>query len=631
MTNSSLNIEHLPLIDVPVGALVEDDFNVRKSAPSDAGIQALAASIKAKGLLQNMVVRKKPRKKFGVVAGSRRTKALQLLVDQGDLEKTATVSCRLAPDAMAKEISLAENTQREDMHVADEIAAWWALAQDGMPIKEIAGRHGVSEAIVKKRLALGSLSPVLIDALRANEIDLNIAMAFTLTSDHKEQETVYTALKERWGEVHAHHVRKAITKSEIAGTSQLARFVGAEAYLEAGGSVREDLFENVTYFQDWELVQKLAKEKIEAEEERLLDTGWLWIKFEERFQSWDAGRNMRRVYPQPKPLSDEDAAKVADLEKQLQAFAEKDEEESDEALKLAEDIALIEGEHVYRESDILIAGGWFTIDLKGAFEYHLGFIRKGDDPRLKKLAKSGKDAPVRSPYGKSLNDDLAHVYWTIMRRELMSNPIVAADLLQFEMIRAYHQRSYVFEISAKSPDGRRVYSEAGAMGELVGEDIFEAAIADVPLSWIETEDTAKAFDAYRKLSAGDKTKLLAFVAAHSLDAILPRENGETAGFDRAAILMKTNVRAHWRPGEAFFGRIRKGDLLEIGASVINPAWAEARQKEKKAEIVTALAAVFDGSAPSLTAAVKKRAASWLPEPLQVQAKGKAGTSSPKSS
>ena len=116
----------------------------------------------------------------------------------------------------------------------------------------------------------------------------------------------------------------------------------------------------------------------------------------------------------------------------------------------------------------------------------------------------------------------------------------------------------------------------------------------------------------------------------STDNTLPRDMAETAAFDRAAVLMKTDIRAHWRPSEAFFGRLRKGDLLKIGQTIVSPAWADARQSEKKGNIVAALAAVFDGSAASLTPAAKKRAANWLPEPMQIKAKGKVGTSSPKS-
>ena len=618
-------VELLPIVDVPITALIDDDMNVRKADPSEAGIEALAASIKAKGLLQNMVVRKMPKKKYGVVAGSRRTRALRLLVERGDLEKAATVSCRLATDDLAKEISLAENTQREDMHVADEITAWSALAMDGMAVNEIAGRHGVSEAVVKKRLALGGLSSVLIEALRSNEIGLNIAMAFTLADSHDEQEAVYTALKERFGDFGAHQVRNAITKSEVASTKKIALFVGLDAYTEAGGSVRTDLFEDVTYFQDWELLQTLATAKIEAEEARLLEEGWLWVTFEESFYHWDVGQNMRRVYPQTNPLSEEDQAKVDELNTQLEALADEGEDDSEAGQKLEEEIALIEGPASYSDTDRLIGGGWFTVGSSGEFEHHLGFVRKADDPRHKKLIKDAKSNTGKSAYAKTLRDDLAHVYWNILRVELMSNPAMAADLLQFEMIRSYHGFTDVFEITAKGPDGKRIYTDAGPMGELKGSDILEAHIADVSLAWVEEDDIAKAFDTYRKLSADRKTQLLAFVAAHTIDAVLPREQGTSAGLDRAVSLMKTDVRAYWRPNEAFFSRLRKGVLLEIAKTVISSSWADARQKEKKADIVTALTAVFDGTAPSLTAAVKKRAASWLPEPLILQpTKGKTG-------
>lgn len=625
---TSTPVEQLPIIDVPITALIDDDLNVRKCDPTEAGIEALAASIKAKGLLQNIVVRKKPRKKFGVVAGSRRSKALRLLVERGDLAKTDTVSCRLAPDELATEISLAENTQREDMHVADEIEAWGALSKGGMEVTEIAGRHGVTEAVVKKRLALGALSPVLIAALRANEFDLSTAMAFTLTADHTEQETVYTGLKETHHEIRSHQVRSAITKSEVPSHQKLARFVGQEAYEAAGGIVRTDLFEETSYFADRALLTKLAEAKIEAEEQRLLEAGWLWVEFQEQFYSWEMGQKMRRVYPAIAPLSEEDDAKVTELTEKLEALVDDDLAESEEAVQLEEDIALIRGTESYAETDIMIGGGWFTVGNDGEFEHHLGFIRKSDDPRHKKLGKDGSATAGKPAYGKSLCDDVAHVYWTILRAEFMANPETAAALLEFEIIRAYHKGSHVFKISARDPDGRRIYSDAGMLGSFVGRDTYEAAIADVPLGWIEEDDTAKAFDTFRKLSPENKTRALAFVAANTLEAVLPAEAAGAGGLDHAAKLMKTNVRAYWTPNADFFARLRKSELLEIGKKIIGASWSEARKKEKKSDLVLSLAGIFDGSCASLTATAKKRAAAWVPAPMRLTAKPKSGSSSP---
>jgi len=53
--------------DIPLNKLVAWDGNVRKTASN--GIDELAASIAAHGLLQSLVVRKHGRGKFAVVAG----------------------------------------------------------------------------------------------------------------------------------------------------------------------------------------------------------------------------------------------------------------------------------------------------------------------------------------------------------------------------------------------------------------------------------------------------------------------------------------------------------------------------------------------------------------------------------
>ena len=60
--------------DIPLNQLVAWSGNVRKTH-NKTGIEELAASIKAHGLQQNLVVRKDGRK-FGVVSGGRRLKSM---------------------------------------------------------------------------------------------------------------------------------------------------------------------------------------------------------------------------------------------------------------------------------------------------------------------------------------------------------------------------------------------------------------------------------------------------------------------------------------------------------------------------------------------------------------------------
>ena len=102
------------ITNIPLNKLTAWTGNVRK-VQNRGGIDALAASIKAHGLQQNLVVRKDG-KKFTVVAGGRRLKALQQLAKAGDIQATFAVPCRITEADNATELSLAENVMREEMH-----------------------------------------------------------------------------------------------------------------------------------------------------------------------------------------------------------------------------------------------------------------------------------------------------------------------------------------------------------------------------------------------------------------------------------------------------------------------------------------------------------------------------------
>ena len=179
---------------IPLNKLVAWDGNVRKTR-TDAGLQELAASIAAHGLLQSLVVRKHGRGKYAVVAGQRRLLALSSLAESGTIEADAPVPCRvLDGTADAAEISLAENVVREQMHPADEFEAFRALADGGTPVADIAARFGVSETVVQKRLKLARVSPVIIAAYREGQLTLEQVMAFAVSDDHAAQEQVFAGM-----------------------------------------------------------------------------------------------------------------------------------------------------------------------------------------------------------------------------------------------------------------------------------------------------------------------------------------------------------------------------------------------------------------------------------------------------
>ena len=77
------------------------------------------------------------------------------------------------------------------------------------------------------------------------------------------------------------HIRAALTEGSIAASDRLARFVGLDAYLAAGGTVTRDLFaEDGGEYLDRLLVMQLADAKLAEAAEAVRAEGWKWVKAE---------------------------------------------------------------------------------------------------------------------------------------------------------------------------------------------------------------------------------------------------------------------------------------------------------------------------------------------------------------
>ena len=132
MTANS-KVQHLEL-----SQLVLSPANVRKTPATAADDAALEASIRAHGILQNLIVHSAPypdgRGAYEVDAGGRRLKILQKLAAEGAIDADAKVPCKIREPEDAVETSLAENTVRAAMHPADEFVAMAALIDTGASV-----------------------------------------------------------------------------------------------------------------------------------------------------------------------------------------------------------------------------------------------------------------------------------------------------------------------------------------------------------------------------------------------------------------------------------------------------------------------------------------------------------------
>lgn len=630
MTTQTQNPVSAPVsntVMVPFNKLIEDPENVRTTRSED-GIEALADNIQAEGLLQNLVVRKTKGGKYAVSGGERRRRALAVLVARKTMKASDEVPCKLIGDA-ATSASLSENIHREAMHPADQFAAWAKMQDDGLSVSEIATRHGATTKLVEQRLKLGRLSPALLDALRADEIDVEAACAFTITDDHKRQEAVFEALKSHWQGITARGVKSALTEDEIADTNKLAKLIGREAYEAAGGEIRTDLFGDAVYFKDAELLTRLATEQLEAEAERLEAEGWAWIEFDFD-EDYYAGDKMRRIHQKKVKLSEADQAEKTKLDARYAELEEAANNDDEKAIAECDDIeaklaVLDEKAKAYNPKEQAIAGGFLSLGHNGSLQVKLGFIRAEDDPKAiaakKKAAKERAEQP--SQLSNSLRDDLAAIRLEALQIELLANPTVARDLLAFHTVRDALSSGYTqspFELSAQQARSARTVSKKGDMGRFEGRDTLEKLVAALPLDWFNVEDDTESFEAFRALLEADKIALQAYAAVQMLQPQLNDEGNAEPTLERAAQIIGVDVAKYWTPDADFFTRITKGHMEEIATEVIDREFAQRHQKDKKGVYAKAMGNVFNPEVKTIgiKAPARKRLAAWVPSCMMVK-------------
>lgn len=189
--------------------------NVRKVKGSDSGFKSLCASIKAKGLLHNLVVVKNG-KGYNVIDGNRRLDALNAIHENSDDIKL--VSC-IVVDREDDELGLHANMMREDMHPLDECDAINALVADGSEdFDSVAGRFGQTKRWVEQRVGLSDLSDTAKEMFRQNKFGIGVATALTLGSVDKQNKFLE---ENKDHNLTANWVKSAMTGGKVALSNAL--------------------------------------------------------------------------------------------------------------------------------------------------------------------------------------------------------------------------------------------------------------------------------------------------------------------------------------------------------------------------------------------------------------------------
>jgi len=638
-----------PSRDIPFNKLVLSQSNVRR-VKAGVSLEELAEDIARRGLLQGLSVRAVVDTAgvetglFEIPAGGRRYRALELLVKQKRLAKTAPVPCIVREGGIAEEDSLAENIQRAPLHALDQFRAFLTLKEKGQSEEEIAAAFFVSVAVVKQRLKLASVSSRLLDIYAEDGMTLDQLMAFTVSGDHERQEQVFERLSQSYDK-QPHVIRRMLTEGAVRAADKRVRFIGIDSYVAAGGAVLRDLFQGDDggWLQDAALIDQMVAGKLNEEAGQIAAEGWKWIEVAPDFPYGHTFR-LRQLRGEPAPLTvEEEAARGV-----LQAEYNRLSEEYDSADDLPDTVDKRFGELKtaleafetrplsFDPGEIARAGAFISITQHGTLRVQRGYVRpedevpvepetgpvQGDEASAAMAAayegNEGVAIEAEAPQPEPTDEDgLTPISDRLMaeltahrtlglRQALGERPDVAvlAALHSLTLKVFYHYGSD----SCLELDLRSVSFGTQAPG--LNDSASAEAIRVRHDDWAKAlpKDSADLWDALQAWDADSRSGLFAHVVSLSVNAVLEAWNRRPRALvhaDRLAQAVDLDMAAAgWKPTmDNFLGRVPKARILQAVAEAKGQRAADRIEHLKKGDMATEAETLLAGTG-------------WLPEPLR---------------
>lgn len=556
-------------VSVPLASLIKSPLNVRTVPYSAESVIELADSIKGVGLLQNLVVHTLPGDRYGVAAGGRRLAALNMLAERGILTADWPVRVKVIPQELATAASMTENGHRRDMHPAEQIAGFRAMAQEGKTPAQIGDLLGYSPRHVQRMLKLADLAPVILDALAEDRITTEHCQALALENDTARQVQVFeAACQSGWGgKPEVQTIRRLVTESEVAvaGNSKF-RFVGADAF--SPDELRTDLFsDDEGGYVDCVALDAALLEKLQAVAEHLREAeGWEWC----------AGRM------EPVGFCREDAGTYRCLQEPEAVLTEAEEERLNELMtrydaleNQCEESDLLEAEmklmrcmaKVRAWTPEMRAGGGVVV----SWRYGNVCVQRGVQLRSEDDATDDADrteqvqekAPVEE-ISLPLLTKMSSERTLAVQAALMQQPDKSLALLAWTLCLnvfssgAYSKPAQIsleckhYSLTSDAPSGK----EGAAFMAMMAEKARLAAL--LPEGWSRDMTT------FLSLSQEVLLSLLSFCTACSIHGVQTRECGHTSRspLDTLESAIGFHMRDWWQPTKAnFFGHLKKPQII----------------------------------------------------------------------
>jgi len=614
--------------------LVPSPRNVRKSSDVLADLQ-LRADIAARGLLQNLVVRKGKRGKFEVEAGGRRLAALQALAEEGTLPESHEVTCLVieGEESEVREVSLAENFQRLAMNPADEAQAFAAIIEAGATPEDVARRFGLTVRFVDGRLRLAGLAPCVFEALAEGTITLDMAKAYGAISDVERQAHVYAELQDAWYQITPDTIRRMVLDATVRGSDPRAILVGRDVYLAAGGRIERELFDDDASesWIDVALLEDLAHKAMEqAASKTAQEYGLAWVRPTlGNYVSNDLVEGLNRLPCEPAPMTGEEAQKLGELEAdydRVAAILEDEDSDEEEVAKAEQELVVIDRSMralndrppVLADELKAEAGAFLVLSRNGDPALVPQFyteteIVSEDEGALEAVSESETVAPKGGALSQRLLDELAMQRRDILAIHLANDQALALDFMVFTLAdadghdwRAKKASTLIGSVASGPVTGFEAKDApaSAALAEFAGS---------LDENWRSGESDVERFERFRALSDDARSAWLGHVVSRTLIASLACEGERSVPLhEMLGSLLEIETAHWWRPTAAnYFDRVAKARTLEALDAAGGPELVSRYAGSKKTELASAAERIFSGKFIG-DADVKDRAQAWIP-------------------
>jgi ParB family chromosome partitioning protein len=430
-----------------------------------------------------------------------------------------------------------------------------------------------------------------------------------------------------------------LTEGAVRASDKRAQFVGLDNYVEAGGDILRDLFQQDDggWLQDASLLDVMVTEKLAEEAEVIRAEGWKWVEVDTDFP-YGHTFDMRRIHGEAEPMSKAEATEYQALKAEYDTLeaehAEADElpEEVDARLGEIETAmeALQDRPVRFEAEDHALAGAFVSIDSSGRLRVERGHVRAEDEPveEQDECADVDAEAPIvedaddyASPAAedeedededglKPLSDRL--VMELTAHRTLALRNALAQDP-QVAFLAALHAMTLRLFYRYGLDSCVEIEPRNAAFGSQVpglGDTSYAQAIDQRHETWARNLPKASE-DLWETLTEFDscsREALFALCVAMSVNAVHDPYQRRPRSIAHADVLAGTvgldMAKAGWVvTGDSYLGRVTKARILEAVHEAKGEDAADRISGLKKPEMVTAAEDLLVGTG-------------WLPEPLR---------------